>query len=116
MLKVLRCSQRFSAQCRTILNNKLQQSQINYGGCVTKFHNTVNYRSKDDSDSKNKDTTDIAPNISTKYDVFTDEKATIILDMEEERDKMLAGELDIEEIDDTPSIYAGLNTERKFHQ
>lgn len=82
---------------------------------MTNFHNSANCRSKDDSDSKNKDSTDIAPNIASRYEVFTDEKATIVLDMEEERDKLLAGELDIEEVDDTPSsFYVGLNTERKF--
>lgn len=114
MLKVLRCSQRFSAQCRFLLNDNLQKLPINHGGFVTHFHNTTYYRSKDDSDSKKGDSTDIAPDFATKYDVFSDEKTTIVLDMEEERDKMLAGELDIEQVDDTPSIFTGLNTERKF--
>lgn len=71
--------------------------------------------SNDDSTTKNQTKTNIAPNISTRYERFTDEKATIILDMEEEREKLLDGNsLGIEEVDDSASnIFEGLNTERK---
>lgn len=71
--------------------------------------------SNDDSTTKNQTKTNIAPNISTRYERFTDDKATIILDMEEEREKLLDGNLlGIEEVDDSASnIFEGLNTERK---
>lgn len=110
MLNVLRCSHRYFPQCRTILSNRLQNSHIKI---VANFHRSAYLRSKDDSEDRNKDSPEIAPNIATKYDLFTDDKATIVLDMEEERERILAGELDVEEIDDSSDIFEGLNTERK---
>lgn len=113
MLNVLRCNHRYLAQCRTILSNRLRNSHIVRDKVVANFHRCANLRSKDDSESKDKDSPGIAPTFATKYDLFTDDKATIILDMEEERERIIAGELDIEEIDDSADIFAGVNTERK---
>lgn len=114
MLKLLKHSQLLSAQCRAILRRDLNQAQ--YGILMKKFHNNNNsLHSKNDDDSKS--TTNHpkpSPAIASKYERFTDEKATIILDIEEERDKMLAGEMETEEIEETtPSIFDGLKTERK---
>lgn len=86
---------------------------------MTSFHNTVCYHSKDndtnaDSDSIAKNSASIAPNVATRYELFTDDKADIILDMEEERDKILVGELETERTDDSLSAFDGLNLERMY--
>lgn len=112
---MLKYSQMLSAQCRTIFRNDLCQLPAQYQILVNKFHkSSCFYSKKDDSHSNDPNATEVTPTIASKYERFTDEKATIILDIEEERDKMLAGEMDIDEIEDTtPNIFEGLNTERK---
>lgn len=114
MLQVLRFSLRYSASCRSILSKRSQISR-NHNELVANFHKCTLFHSNDDSHSKNQDKLEIAPNIASKYKVFTDDKAEIILDMEEEREKMLRGELEIEEVDSSPlDIYASLNTKRRY--
>lgn len=116
MLKLLKHSQLLSAQCRSILRNDLNQAPAQYGILMKKFHNNNNsLHSKMDDDSKSTaNHPNPSPAIASKYERFTDEKATIILDIEEERDKMLAGEMETEEIEETtPSIFDGLKTESK---
>lgn len=119
MLKIVKFSQRFSAQCRPILQcNSVKLPPFRADQIVTGFHHSVWYRSKDgDANPNDEDPTKVTPNIASKYELFTDDKATVILDVEEERDKMLAGELEIEEIeDDTHNAFAGLNTEREYDE
>lgn len=116
MLKIVKFGQRLSVQYRTILINYPVKLPFGTQQIVTTyFHSDCCYRSKDDN-SKSKDSDplkEVTPTIASRYELFNDEKASIILDVEEERDKMLAGELDIEEIEDaTPNAFAGLNTER----
>lgn len=62
--------------------------------------------SSDKPDPKGKSTV-----VTSKYEVFRDEGAPIILDIEEERERLNSG---IETIESIPSAYAGLNLERKF--
>lgn len=112
MFKVLKYSQMLSAQCRTIFRNDLCQLPAQHQILVNKFHKSSSfYSKKDDSHSNDPNATEVTPTIASKYERFTDDKATIILDIEEERDKMLAGAMEIE--DTTPNIFEGLNTERK---
>lgn len=106
MLNVLRFSQRFLIDSRPIL--RIAQR---------KFHcNAIFYCDKN-SNNKSNDTDAIkhvAPNIANKYEAFSEKNTTVILDMEEEREKMLAGELETEEVTVSGyDIYEGLNTERK---
>lgn len=116
MLKIVKIGQRLSAQYRTILTN--YPLKLSFGTqqiVTTYFHSDCCYRSKDDN-SKSKDenpSKKVTPTIASRYELFNEEKASIILDVEEERDKMLAGEMEIEEIEDAaPNAFAGLNTER----
>lgn len=86
---------------------------------MTSFHNTACHHSKDndsnsDSDSKAPNSAGIAPNVATRYELFTDDKASIILDMEEERDSLLVAELEKQEIDNSLSPFDGLNLERMY--
>lgn len=112
MLNIVKFGQRFSTQCRTILLKKSIRLPTQSCGQANKIHFTASHCTKDD-DSKSKNDNEITPVIASKYDLFTDDKATVILDIEEERDRLLAGE--IEEIEDAvTSIFEGLNTERRF--
>lgn len=118
MLNIVKLSQRFSAHYRTILNGNSVKLSHRSPGIVTGFHSSVCCWSKDDDDNSNSKDENVipkvAPTIASRYELFTEEKASIILDVEEERDKMLAGELDYEEIEDAaPDAFAGLNTERE---
>lgn len=119
MWNILKCSRLgFSTKYRIILQNCLSQQQQCWK-FSNQFHSSALLYSNDDPTIKNNQTkNDIAPNIATKYERFTDDKATIILDMEEEREKLLTGSsLDSEEVDDSASTtFAGLNTERKSIQ
>lgn len=120
MWNILKCSQvGISTQYRIILQkyltNRLQQHEGSK--FLRNFHCSCTLmNSNDDTTTKNRVKNNIAPNIATKYERFTDDKATIILDMEEEREKLHdASSLDIEEVDDSVSnIFEGLNTERKL--
>lgn len=121
MWNILKCSQLgCSAQHRILLQNYLKLKLQQHGGrdFFRNFYCSTLMNSNDDPTKKNQIKNDIAPNIATRYERFTDDKATIILDMEEEREKLLDGEsLDIEEVDDSASnIFEGLNTERKLIQ
>lgn len=116
MLKIVKFGQRLSVQYRTILTNYPVKSPFGTQQIVTTyFHSDCCYRSKDDS-SKSKDEDPlkkVTPTIASRYELFNEDKASIILDVEEERDKLLAGEMEIEVIEDTtPNAFAGLNTER----
>lgn len=53
--------------------------------------------------------------VAARYQVFKDEDATVILDVDEERQRLSAdsGEAD-QESDSLPDIYAGLNMEREL--
>lgn len=52
------------------------------------------------------------PAVASRFNVFTDDKATIILDVEEERDRISE---DVEQVDDLlAEVYAGLNLESKI--
>lgn len=116
MLKIVKFTQRFSAQYRTILCTDSVKWPIRREKFVRGFHSSVCCRTKDDDlNPKNDNPLKVTPIIASKYELFTEEKATVILDIEEERDKMLAGELEIEEVEDAAhNIYAGLNTEREY--
>lgn len=117
MLRLTSQLVRFSSitTCQTILQNHLAAGSIRCGNVSAKFHKSISYRSKDDEDKSKSDEPKIAPAVSSRYQLFTDDNATVILDMEEERDKILHGEMEIEEIEDAaPDIFAGLNTERKY--
>lgn len=122
MWNILKCNQfGFSTRHRIILqkylSHRLQQHVA--GETFTKnFHCSSFMQSNNDSTTKNQTINNIAPNIATKYERFSDDKATIILDMEEERQKLLAdNSLDIEEVNDSASnIFVGLNTARKRMQ
>ncbi|XP_031636663.1 uncharacterized protein LOC116349366 [Contarinia nasturtii] len=108
MLNILKYGQRFSAQYRKVLKNV--KPAIQYDQFVIHFHNGAFCRSKDDDNSDTKSGSNVTPTIDSKFDVFNDDSATIILDIEEEREKILAGE--IEDVEDTtPNIYTGLNIE-----
>lgn len=107
----------FSTQYRNILQNcRTHPLQRNGGKFVNEFHCSAYMHSSDDPTTKNPTDHSIAPNIATKYERFTDDKVTIILDMEEEREKLRTGDSpDIEVINDGASnMFQGLNTERKF--
>ncbi|XP_055323311.1 uncharacterized protein LOC129578569 [Sitodiplosis mosellana] len=115
MLKIVKFGRRLSAQYRTILTSYPAKWSFGPEQIVsTCFHNGVCCRSKDDdSNPKDEDASKVAPNIASRYELFDEQKAAVILDVEEERDKMLAGELEIEEIEDAaPNPFAGLNIER----
>lgn len=120
MWNILKCSQLgLSTQYRIILQKYLtHRLQQHNGGreFLKNFHCSTLMNSNDDSTTKNQIKNDIAPNIATKYERFTDDKTTIILDMEEEREKLQdSNSLDIEEVDDSVSnMFEGLNTERKL--
>lgn len=116
MLKIVKYIQQFSAQCRTIIpNNTINKLPDKCNQFVRNVHIGVVHQSNND-DSNSKDESKITPAIGTKYEVFNDDNAAIILDIEEERDKMLANELDIELVEDAAqNIYAGLNTEREYY-
>lgn len=118
MWTILKCSQLgFSTKYRCILQKYQSHRLQQHGGKFVKnFHCSTLMHSNDDSTTKNQTKNDISPNIATKYERFTDDKATIILDMEEEREKLLAdNSMDIEEVNDSASnIFDGLNTERKL--
>lgn len=52
------------------------------------------------------------PAVASKFNVYRDDKATVILDVEEERDRITE---DIEQTDDLlDNAYSGLNLERKI--
>lgn len=123
MWNILKCSRLgFSTQYRIILQKYLSHrlQHVDGGKFARKIHCGSYMHSNDDSttknQTKNQTKNDISPNIGTKYERFTEDKATIILDMEEEREKLLAdNSLDIEEVNDSVSnIFDGLNTERKL--
>lgn len=107
MLKIVKIYQRFSMKCCINVQNNGIKLPTQY--CqVRNLHFTTNRLSKD---GKSNDNDNINPVIASKYEIFTDNTTTIILDMEEERDRILTGES--EEIQDTlPNIFDGLNTER----
>lgn len=76
-------------------------------------------------DSKNKTNTDNLveanssiknPVLNLKYETFTDENATIILDVEEEREKLFLGQIaNQEEIEESGvDSFHGLNLERMW--
>lgn len=111
----MKFGQRFSVQYRTILCNDSVKWSFRREEFLKGFHSSICCRTKDnDSSPKDDDPSKVTPIIASKYELFTEEKATVILDIEEERDKMLAGELEIEEIEDAAhNIFAGLNTERE---
>lgn len=68
--------------------------------------------SKSSSDKKSASATKpIITAMRSEYVPISERNATIILDVEEEREKMRRGEIEIEEKDDTEQ-YRGLNTER----
>lgn len=110
MLKVFKRSQNLLFQNRQIfkeLNDRsIYITKCNF--CSNKEYNM------DETEKKLKSTqTKSSPIVSSKYELFTDENATIILDIEEERDKILANELAIEEVNECPrSLYDGLNLNR----
>lgn len=107
----------FSTQYRNLFNTcRSHHLQQNGRIFVKSFHCSVHMHSTDDTTKKDQIKHEIAPNIATKYERFTDDKATIILDMEEEREKLqTAKSLDVEVVDDTAShMFEGLNTERKL--
>lgn len=53
--------------------------------------------------------------VASRYQVFKDEDASVILDIDEERER-LSGEGDLDDIENEtlPDIYAGLNMEREL--
>lgn len=69
--------------------------------------------SKSSSDKKSASATKPITAIRSEYVPISERNATIILDVEEEREKMRRGEIEIEEKDDTEQ-YRGLNTERAY--
>lgn len=62
---------------------------------------------------KNESEKDIVENVTTKHNIFRDEDSSIILDAEEERDKILLDDLHRETIKYDP--YHGLNLKRGVH-
>lgn len=104
-----------STHCRPIHLNDTNKLRTWHRVIVRQFYNNnLDLSKRDDSHSNDQNAApDVTPTIASKFERFSDDKATIILDIEEERDKMLAGE--IEEIEDTtPSIFDGLNIEREW--
>lgn len=76
--------------------------------------------SKDRSTSNNIDALSsqknikLTPNVQTKYEAFTDENATVILDIEEERDKILNEAQPKSANQEKLNISRGLKLERKY--
>lgn len=115
MWNILKCRQ--LTQCRIISKKYFANRQPQQIGSELRrnVHCSLSMHSNDDSKTKNQNRGDIAPNIATKYERFTEDNATIILDMEEEREKLQDEHPQgIEVVDDSASdIFQGLNTERK---
>lgn len=63
--------------------------------------------------NKPKKNPNISPNVETRYDVFTDDSATIILDVEEEREKMFNKNESATNKDGKWSIPGHISKERK---
>lgn len=113
MFKIVKYGQQFAPQCRKILQNKYIKSASQHNQFDQKFHSNTYCCSKNDDNSNTKDGSSVTPTIGSKYDVFSDDNATIILDIDEEREKILAEEIEYMEAAE-PNVFAGLNTERKL--
>lgn len=97
MWNILKIGQRLVHPCRGVIHNRINKQQVQSIIPVgSDSHINICCRLKSNgANSKDKDEAAI-PNINSKYEVFTNDTATIILDVEEERDKILSGQLDVE--------------------
>lgn len=119
MLKFIRHSQRFGIQCKNLLQlNKIELNCNHIDGNGCSLHTNIMFRTKNDKtdDKKSIQQSNRTPVSSITYELFDENKSTVILDIEEEREKLLSGELEIEEVDESsPSPYEKMNTTRKLH-
>lgn len=116
MLKCLRFSQNLVIQSRKVG----KCTEVKLGPFSTTLRSNFCSRSEsktgENSNSENvSDRVKSNPVVASKYELFTEENATVILDIEEERDKMLANELEGEVVHEVErDIYDGLNIERNY--
>lgn len=104
MLKLLKSHQYLLKISRPLVGTHRVNLKNNEAGSVRRFSQDDSTKSPDSKTKQN------ITAVTSKFEVFRDEDATIILDVEEEREKLNSV---IETEESIVDAFAGLNLERK---